>query len=63
MTEKGIKQIIKKLDRDFRELRDRIYKHRDKCIKWQESKPCFNCHVNTLSPIIRDIRILRETLT
>lgn len=39
----------------FDKLKERIKEHRRNCIGWKKMKPCFNCHVNTLTEIDEEI--------
>ena len=48
------------LERLFNKLKYRIIKHRSKCKYWQELKPCFNCHNDTLTRIENAIEELED---
>lgn len=56
--EEKMKKEIRRLQTTFKKLRNRIIKHRSKCKYWNELKPCYNCHVNTLTDIEEAIQYL-----
>lgn len=53
-------QTINMLENLFKILERRILTHRRSCKGWNKFKPCFDCHYNTLTPIMRTIDELRE---
>ena len=54
-----MKSKTKELEKAFNKLKKRIIRHRKKCYDWERLEPCFNCHVNTLTKIEKEIEKLR----
>ena len=53
-----MKKQTKEIERTFNKLKKRIINHRKKCNNWNKGKPCFNCHLNTLTDIEKAIKDL-----